>query len=99
MTRSPELPNVPTIAETGLLGYEYVAWFGVFAPGTTRPELVAQIGALLRKAVDSADTRDRLHIQGVEPQIQEPAQFREKVRSEIERWSLVIKETGIKGSP
>ena len=63
MTRSPELPDVPTIAETGLPDYEYVAWFGVFAPGTTRPELVARISALLRKAVDSPDTRERLRIQ------------------------------------
>jgi tripartite-type tricarboxylate transporter receptor subunit TctC len=53
---------VSTIADTGLPGYEYVAWFGVFAPGTTRPELVARIGALLREAVDSADTRDRLRM-------------------------------------
>jgi hypothetical protein len=90
---------VPTIAETGLPGYEYVAWFGVFAPGTTRPELVARIGALLRKAIDSADTRDRLRIQGVEPQIQEPDQFREKVRLEIARWAPVIEKSGIKGSP
>ena len=43
---------MPTIAETGLPGHEYVAWFGVFAPGTTRPELVAHINALLREIVD-----------------------------------------------
>jgi tripartite-type tricarboxylate transporter receptor subunit TctC len=55
---------VPTIAEAGLPDYEYVAWFGVFAPGTTRPELVARISALLRNAVDSPDTRERLRIQG-----------------------------------
>jgi tripartite-type tricarboxylate transporter receptor subunit TctC len=98
LARSPELPDVPTIAETGLPGYDYVAWFGVFAPGTTRPELVAQIGGFLRDAIDSADTRDRLRIQGVEPQIQQPAQFREKVRSEIQRWGPVIEKSGIKGS-
>jgi tripartite-type tricarboxylate transporter receptor subunit TctC len=98
LTRSPELPHVPTIAETGLPGYEYVAWFGVFAPGTTRPELVARINTLLRKAVESPGTRDRLRIQGVEPQIQSPDQFREKVRSEIERWAPIIGESGIKGS-
>jgi tripartite-type tricarboxylate transporter receptor subunit TctC len=50
-TRSPELPDVPTTAETGLPGYEYVAWFGVFAPGTTRPELVARINALMPNLV------------------------------------------------
>jgi tripartite-type tricarboxylate transporter receptor subunit TctC len=97
-TRSPELPDVPTIAETGLPGYEFVAWFGVFAPGTTRPELVARINALLREALNSPDMRDRLRIQGVEPQIQSPDQFRETVRSEIERWVPIIEKLGLKVS-
>jgi tripartite-type tricarboxylate transporter receptor subunit TctC len=99
LTRSPELPDVPTIAETGLPSYEFVAWFGVFAPGITPPELVTRIGALVRAATDSPDTRDRLRIQGVEPQLQSPDEFREKVRSEIERWGPVIERAGIKGSP
>jgi tripartite-type tricarboxylate transporter receptor subunit TctC len=98
LKRSPELPDVPTVAETGLPGYEYIAWFGAFAPGTTRPELVARISALVREAVDSPDTRDRLRIQGVETQIQSPDEFRAKVRAEIERWAPVIEKSGIKGS-
>ncbi len=98
LTRSNELPDVPTIAETGLPGYEYIAWFGVFAPGTTRPELVARINELLREAVDSPDVRDQLRRQGVEPQIQSADQFRAKVKSEIERWDAVIEKSGIKGS-
>src|ERR1700676_1265418 len=96
LTRSPELPDVPTIAETGLPGYEYVAWFGVFAPGTIRPELVARINALLRETVDLSDTRDRMRVLGVEPQIQSSDQFRERVRSEIERWGPIIGKSGIK---
>ena len=99
VARSPELPDVPTIAETGLPGYEYVAWFGVFAPGTTPPQLVVRISALLHNAVDSLDTRERLRIQGVDPQVQSSDQFREKVRSEIERWGPVIERAGIKGLP
>jgi tripartite-type tricarboxylate transporter receptor subunit TctC len=98
LTRSPELPDVPTIAETGLPDYEYVAWFGVFAPGTTRPELVARINALLREAVDSPATHEQLRIQGVETQFQSPNQFRAKVRAEIERWAPIIEKSGIKGS-
>ena len=98
LARSPELPEVPAVAETGLPGYEYSAWFGLFAPGTTRPELVARISALVREAVDSPDTRDRLRLQGVETQNQSPAEFRAKVRAEIERWAPVIEKSGIKGS-
>ena len=98
LARSPELPEVPAVAETGLPGYEYIAWFGLFAPGTTRPELVARISTLVREAVDSPDTRDRLRLQGVETQNQSPAEFRAKVRAEIERWAPVIEKSGIKGS-
>ena len=64
LTRSPELPDVPTIAEAGLPGYEYVAWFGVFAPGTTPAPLVARINDLLRQALDAPDTHDLLRLQG-----------------------------------
>ena len=96
--RSPELPNVPTIAEAGLPGYEYVAWFGVFAPGTTPPALVTRINALLHQAVDASDTRERLRMQGVEPKLLRPDQFRDKVKSEIEQWAPVIIKSGMKGS-
>lgn len=98
LTRSPELPDVPTIAEAGLPGYEYVAWFGVFAPGTTSPTLVARINELLRQAVDASDTRERLRPQGVEPVLLLPDQLREKVKSEIELWAPVIIKSGMKGS-
>jgi tripartite-type tricarboxylate transporter receptor subunit TctC len=89
---------VPTIAEAGLPGYEYIAWFGVFAPGTTPPALVAQINDLLRQAVDASDTRERLRVQGVEPELLTADQFREKVKSEIELWAPVIIKSGMKGS-
>jgi tripartite-type tricarboxylate transporter receptor subunit TctC len=98
LKRSPELPNVPTIAEADVPAYEYVAWFGVFAPGTTPPALVARINALLHQAVDASDTRERLRMQGVEPQLLRPDQFRDKVKSEIERWAPVIIKSGMKGS-
>jgi tripartite-type tricarboxylate transporter receptor subunit TctC len=98
LTRSPELPEVPTIAETGLPGYEFVAWFGVFAPGTTPPDLVARISTLLREAVASPDTRDHLRIQGVEPHLLAPQEFREQVKAEIARWGPVIAKAGIKAS-
>jgi tripartite-type tricarboxylate transporter receptor subunit TctC len=87
LTRSPELPEVPAIAETG-----------VFAPGTTPPDLVARIAALLREAVDSPDTRDHLRIQGVEPHLMAPQEFREQVKAEIARWGPVIAKAGIKAS-
>ena len=99
LARSPELPDVPTIAETGLPGYEYVAWFGVFAPGTTPPALVAQLNALLQQALRAPEMRDRLRQQGVAAEFLSPEQFRDKVRSEIARWHDVITTAGIKAMP
>jgi tripartite-type tricarboxylate transporter receptor subunit TctC len=98
LTRSPELPDLPTIAEAGLPGYEYVAWFGVFAPGTMPPVLVTRINDLLRQAINASDTRELLRVQGVTPQLLLPDQFREKVRSEIEHWAPIIEKSGMKGS-
>jgi tripartite-type tricarboxylate transporter receptor subunit TctC len=98
LARSPELPDVPTIAETGLPGYEFVAWFGVFAPGTTPPDLVGRISALLHEAVEAPATRDHLRIQGVEPHLLAPQAFREQVKAEIARWGPVIAKAGIKAS-
>ena len=99
LVRSPELPAVPTIAETGVPGYEYLAWFGVFAPGTTPPALVARINALMRQALEASDTRSQLRQQGVEPELLLPDQFRDKVKSEIERWAPVIIKSGMKVAP
>src|SRR5882757_8778691 len=99
LMRSPELPAVPTIAEAGLPGYEYLAWFGVFAPGTTPSALVARINALLRQAMEAPDTQTQLRQQGVEPGPLSPDQFRDKVNSEIERWAPVIIKSRMKALP
>ena len=99
LTRSPELPDLPTIAESGLPGYEYVAWFGVFAPGTTPPALVARLNSLFQQALRAPETRDKLRRQGVDPEFISPAQFRDKMTSEIARWHDVIEKAGIKTTP
>src|SRR5499427_3637058 len=98
LKRSPELPNVPTIAEAGLPVYQYIASFGVCVHGITPPALVRRINAMLQQAVDASDTRERLRMQGVEPQFLRPDQFRDKVKSEIEQWAPVIIKSGMKGS-
>jgi tripartite-type tricarboxylate transporter receptor subunit TctC len=98
VARSSELPEVPTIAESGLPGYEYVAWFGVFAPGTTPPDLAARLGALFGQALQAPDTREKLRTQGVETESLSGVQFRDKVNSEIERWRGVIEKAGIKAT-
>ena len=98
LKRSPAAPDVPTIAESGLPGYEYVAWFGVLAPGTTLPKLAEMIAAVVRDAVNAADTRAKLQAQGVEPETNTPGEFRRYLQGEIEKWGKVIRAAGIKAS-
>jgi tripartite-type tricarboxylate transporter receptor subunit TctC len=99
LTRSPELPDVPTIADSGLPGYEYIAWFGAFAPGTTPPALVARLNSLFQQALRTPDTEAKLRQQGVETEFISPEQFRTRMTSEIARWHDVIVKAGIKATP
>jgi tripartite-type tricarboxylate transporter receptor subunit TctC len=98
LKRSPAAPEIPTIAETGLPGYEYVAWFGLLAPGATPSKLVERIAALVRDSVNATDTRARLEPQGVEPETNTPAEFRAYLQREMEKWGRVIRQAGIKAS-
>ncbi len=95
LTRSPLLPNVPTIAESGIPGYEFVAWFGVLAPRETPAGLVNQITKLIIAADNDADTRAKFDGQGVTPETNTPAAFRTYIRSETEKWGKTLRQAGI----
>ena len=98
LQRSPALPDVPTIAESGVAGYEYVAWFGLFAPAATPRAVIAQINDLHRQAVTHPETRAKLALEGVEPQVTTPAQFRDSLALEMARWKKIIETAGIKAA-
>ena len=98
LKRSPGLPDVATIAESGVPGYEYVAWFGLFAPAATPRALVGEINNLIRQAAGSPDTRAKLELEGIEPQAATPAQFRANVAAETARWKKIIEAAGIKAA-
>jgi tripartite-type tricarboxylate transporter receptor subunit TctC len=99
LTRASVLPDTPTIAESGLPGYDYVAWFGVFAPGTTPRALVNRIDTLSKRALADADLKSKLELAGVTIQSSTPAQFQEMVKNEIVRWKQIIATAGIKVQP
>lgn len=96
--RSVALPDVPTISESGLAGYDYVTWFGVFAPGGTSNVLVERISTLLHDAVRAPEFRKKVESLGVEPQTNSPSQFRAELKAEIDKWTPIIKQAGIKGT-
>ena len=98
LKRSPELPEVPTIAESGVAGYEYVAWFGLLGPAALPASRVAQIQSLFAQTVNRPELRKRLELEGVEPQLTAPQQFRATLVAETVRWKKIIEAAGIKAA-
>ena len=94
--RSPLLPQAPTVAETGLPGYEVNSWYGVFAPPALPKEIIAKINADIVAILGSADVKERLAGLGAEPQPMTPDDFGKFVRDDIAKWSKVVKESGAK---
>ena len=95
--RSPAAPDVPTVAESGLPGFEVTAWFGVSAPAKTPRAIIDRLNSEFVRALKSPDLRDRLLTAGAEPLGSTPEEYRAFVQSEITKWANVIKAAGIKG--
>ena len=96
--RTSSLPNVPTIAEFGLPGYEAVGWFGVLAPAGTPPEIVARLNAAITGALNDPATKERIVAVGAEPAPMTPEKFPAFIRSETEKWSAVVTKAGAKAN-
>jgi len=94
--RVAQLPSVPTAAEAGLPGLEVNAWFGLIAPKGTPAVIVARLNAEVRKAVVSAELREAIATQGLEPAADSPQEFAEVIEREIARWAQVVKTSGFK---
>jgi tripartite-type tricarboxylate transporter receptor subunit TctC len=92
--RSPELPDVPTIAEAGVPGYEATSWFGMFAPANTPAPVVTRLNTALVKVLADAEVKKKLAEQGAEPYSEKPEQFAEFIRKESAKWSQVVKAAG-----
>ncbi len=90
------MPQVPTVAESGLPGFEALAWNGVLVPaGTPRP-VIERLNREMNAALDAADTKQKLNAAGLEPVGGTPEQFGRLIRSEADKWAPVIKRTGAK---
>ena len=88
------MPQLPTIAEAALPGYEATSWYGVLAPAATPKEIVARLNSEIVKAVANSDTAERLAGEGANPSAGTSEQFGNFIRSEMARWGKVIKATG-----
>ena len=93
--RDPALPDLPTVAEAGVPGYESGVWFGVMVPAGTPKEIVARLNAELNALLKNADTADSLMKQGLQPTGGTPEDLEKLTRTDLERWAKVIRDAKI----
>lgn len=94
--RSSVLPDVPTLAEAGLPGYEATIWLGLMAPRGTPPAVVQQLNEAVTKIVSQAEVRQLWAKQGATPMLMNPQEFDKYMREDIAKWARVIQAAGIK---
>ena len=96
LTRSKLVPELPTVDEAGLKGFETVAWFGLLAPAGTPPAVVEQLSGQIAKTMATPAMRERAMQEGATPIGSSPAAFQKFLASEISKWTKIIQEAGIK---
>ena len=95
--RSPAMPDVPTVIENGVPGYDYTTWYGILAPAGMSKPLAARLLQSVHAAVAAPDLRERLMQNGMEPETNTPDKFAALIKSDIGKWSKIIRTAGIKG--
>jgi tripartite-type tricarboxylate transporter receptor subunit TctC len=95
LSRSPMLPDVPTVAESGYPGFDATVWFGLFAPPRMNPALAERISRELVAVIRGKKVGDFLATQGAEPAANGPADFVKMIRADIPKWAKVAREAGI----
>ena len=95
-TRSSVLPEVPTVSEAGVPGYEAVIWLGIMAPAGTPKPIVDKLNAEITKIVNRPDVKEAWSKQGAEPMAMTPAEFARFMNEDIEKWAKVVKISGAK---
>src|SRR5882757_5426058 len=93
--RSRFYPDVPTVAESGVPGYESVGWFGLLAPAGTPPEIVHLINQAIVAAMETQEFRDHLATLGAEPKPQTPEEFGRYINADVAKWSKLVKDNDV----
>jgi tripartite-type tricarboxylate transporter receptor subunit TctC len=94
--RIPAFPEIPTVAESGIPGYEVVGWYGLFAPAGTPPRIVASLQSEAKNKLYSPEILKRLEYEASDPVANTPQQFTAEVKAELQKWRDVVKRRGIK---
>jgi tripartite-type tricarboxylate transporter receptor subunit TctC len=94
LTRTSQLPDVPTIAESGIPGFDASSWFGLFAPAGTPPAVIKRIDDALMKVMETTDLKKKIIERGGEPVAETPEKFAAFIQAETTKWAKVVKESG-----
>jgi tripartite-type tricarboxylate transporter receptor subunit TctC len=94
--RSSAAPGYPTVAESGLPGYDAVSWYGLFTTAGTPQPVVSRLSAEIRKVLATPQFKEQLHSQGAEPVSDTPEEFAAIVRADVVKWAKIVKDTGAK---
>jgi tripartite-type tricarboxylate transporter receptor subunit TctC len=94
--RSASVPDIPTVAEVALPGYESVQWYGMVAPAGTPQPIVSRLHGEVARIVNLPDMKQRFLTDGAEPVGNTPEEFGRFIRSEIEKWQRVARDVGIR---
>jgi tripartite-type tricarboxylate transporter receptor subunit TctC len=94
--RSPVTPNIPTVAEAGVPGYEATIWLGLMAPAATPKPILEQLSAAVNKIINAPDVKSNWAKQGAVPMGMTPDEFGRFLREDIAKWSKLVKDTGMK---
>ena len=92
--RAGQLPDVPTISELGLEGFEAYSWTGLSAPAGTPDDVIATLSAALERVLQKPETKEQLYKLGVTTRISSPDEFKEFIEAEVDKWAVVIRESG-----
>jgi tripartite-type tricarboxylate transporter receptor subunit TctC len=96
LRRSSALPDLPTVAESGVPGFDYASWTGMLAPAKTPMAVISRLNAESVRAMQGPEMKALLATEGAEPVGSSPQQFAEQIRTEIARWTQVVKAAGIR---
>jgi tripartite-type tricarboxylate transporter receptor subunit TctC len=94
--RSPVTPNIPTVAEAGVPGYEATIWLGLMAPAATPKPILEQLSTAVNKIINAPDVKNNWAKQGAAPMGMTPDEFGKFLREDIAKWSKLVKDTGMK---
>jgi tripartite-type tricarboxylate transporter receptor subunit TctC len=94
--RSKLLPDMPTVAENGVPGYDVRGWFGMFAPARTPADVVSKLNAEARRAMQAPDVVKRITAEGAEVVANSPSDFAAEVKAEFAKWRELVKRSGVK---